>query len=59
MQNSKTLEAREAAQRLAANRRARRGIVAGYLHELSGRHADAARRPQRPAAPVLEPARSS
>jgi hypothetical protein len=60
MQNSKTLEAREAAQRLASRRRARRGLVAGYIHELSARHADtAALRRERPAARIPEPARST
>jgi hypothetical protein len=45
MQNPSTTEVREAAQRLATRRvRARRGLVAGYIHELSARHADDARR---------------
>jgi hypothetical protein len=44
MQNPSTTQAREAAQRLATRRRARRGLVAGYIHELSARHADDARR---------------
>ena len=41
MQNPIPTEAREAAQRLASRRRvrARRGLVAGYIHELSARHA--------------------
>jgi len=43
MQNPSTLEVREAAQHLASRRRARRGLVAGYIHELSARHADDAR----------------
>lgn len=30
----------EARQRLQLNRRARRGLVAGYIHELSERHRD-------------------
>jgi hypothetical protein len=59
MQNRKTLEAREAAQRLGSRRRARRGLVASYIHELSARHADAALRPERPAAPRPEPARTA
>jgi hypothetical protein len=59
MQKSKTLEAREAARRLDTRRRARRGLVAGYIHELSARHADAALRPERPAAPRPEPARTA
>jgi len=44
MQNPTTTQAREAAQRFATHRRARRGLVAGYIHELSARHADDARR---------------
>ena len=44
MQNPITPEVREAAQRVATGRRARRGLVAGYIHELSARHADDARR---------------
>ena len=44
MQNLSTTEVRQAAQRLATGRRARRGLVAGYIHELSARHADDARR---------------
>ena len=55
MQNRKTPEAREAAQRLAARRRARRGLVAGYIHELSARHAQDARRLER----LAEPARAA
>ena len=43
MQNPTPTEVREAAQRLASRRRARRGLVAGYIHELSARHADDAR----------------
>ena len=60
MQNRNTTQAREAAQRRASRRRARRGLVAGYIHELSGRHADAVdRRAERPAAPRLEPVRGA
>ena len=44
MKNPSPTEVREAAQRLASRRRARRGLVAGYIHELSARHADDARR---------------
>jgi len=40
MQNPSKTEVREAAPRLATRRRARRGLVAGYIHELSARHAD-------------------
>jgi hypothetical protein len=59
MQNPSTTQARDAARRLSTHRRARRGLVAGYIHELSARHADAAPRPERPAAPRLEPVRSA
>jgi hypothetical protein len=51
MQNRTTTEAREAAQSIASRRRARRGLVAGYIHELSARHAADARA-QRPRAAV-------
>ena len=44
MQNPSTTEVRDAARRLDTRRRARRGLVAGYIHELSARHADDARR---------------
>lgn len=47
MQNPSTTQVREAAQRLATRRRARRGLVAGYIHELSARHADDADRERR------------
>jgi hypothetical protein len=39
MADSRTPQARE----LAARRRAKRGFVASYIHELSARHADDAR----------------
>ena len=59
MQNPSPIEVREAAQRLATRRRARRGLVAGYIHELSARHADDARsereRPALYARTVSEP----
>ena len=51
MQNPNRAEVREAAQRLASRRRARRGLVAGYIHELSARHAADARA-SRPRPPV-------
>jgi hypothetical protein len=51
MQNPNFTEVREAAQRLASRRRARRGLVAGYIHELSARHAEDARA-SRPRPPV-------
>jgi hypothetical protein len=43
MQNPTPTEVRASEQRLASRRRARRGLVAGYIHELSARHADDAR----------------
>ena len=51
MQNTTTTEARAAARHHAVRRRAKRGLVAGYIHELSARHAaDASTRErQRPA----------
>jgi hypothetical protein len=39
MQNPSHPEVRDAARRLAAKRRAKRGLVAGYIHEISARHA--------------------
>jgi hypothetical protein len=44
MQDSKITAVRTANDRLATRRRAKRGLVAGYIHEISGRHAAAARR---------------
>jgi hypothetical protein len=46
----------ESAKRKAVRRRAKRGLVAGYIHEISGRHAAAAVRPQQPAQPAPQPA---
>jgi hypothetical protein len=46
----------EAAKRKAVRRRAKRGLVAGYIHEISARHAAAPARPQPPAAPAPQPA---
>jgi hypothetical protein len=60
MQETRIPAAPESAKRIAVRRRAKRGLVAGYIHEISGRHA-AAVRPQ-PAAsrvPAPEPARSA
>jgi hypothetical protein len=56
-----TASARETDNRLAVRRRAKRGLIAGYIHEISGRHAAtaaAAVRPQRVADPAPQPARS-
>jgi hypothetical protein len=42
MNNSRTSTAIDAARPLnARRRRVKRGVVASYLHEISGRHADA------------------
>lgn len=49
MQDSKITAVRTANDRLATRRRAKRGLVAGYIHEISGRHA-ATPRPVRAAA---------
>jgi hypothetical protein len=58
-ENRITAAAVEAAKRKAVRRRAKRGLVAGYIHEISGRHAAAAVRPQPPAQPAAEPARGT
>jgi hypothetical protein len=51
----------EAVRRRQRGKRVKRGLVAGYLHELSGRHAAAADRQPRPLAsePLPEPSRSA
>ena len=57
MQDTRTTTPEESAKRIAVRRRAKRGLLAGYIHELSVRHASttaAADRPQRPAEPVRE-----
>jgi hypothetical protein len=46
----------EAARRKAVRRRAKRGLVAGYIHEISGRHAAAAVRSREPAEALPQPA---
>ena len=48
----------ESAKRKAVRRRAKRGLVAGYIHEISGRHA-AAVRPKQPAEPAPQPVRGA
>jgi hypothetical protein len=45
LQDRKITAVRSANDRLATRRRAKRGLVAGYIHEISGRHAAAAARP--------------
>jgi hypothetical protein len=48
----------ESAKRTAVRRRAKRGLVAGYIHEISARHGAAERaRPQAEVAP--QPARTA
>jgi hypothetical protein len=59
MQDTRTTTAVESARRIAAaRRRAKRGLVAGYIHELSSRHGSpsAARKP---AEPAPQPARAT
>jgi hypothetical protein len=46
----------ESAKRIAVRRRAKRGLIAGYIHEISGRHASAAPAQPKPE-PVPQPAR--
>ena len=46
----------DAVKRLQSARRARRGLVAGYIHELSARHAGAPAEPRPLAAPVVKTA---
>jgi hypothetical protein len=43
LQDRKITAVRSANDRFATRRRAKRGLVAGYIHEISGRHAAAAR----------------
>jgi hypothetical protein len=56
MKDTQTRAPVETAKRTAVRRRAKRGLVAGYIHEISARHT-AAERPQAERAP--EPARSA
>jgi hypothetical protein len=58
-ENRIAIAAVEAAKRKAVRRRAKRGLVAGYIHEISGRHAAAAVRPQPPIEPAPQPARGA
>jgi hypothetical protein len=58
MQDTRTSAAVESAKRLAVRRRAKRGLVAGYIHEISARHASAVR-PQPAPEPAPQPARSA
>jgi hypothetical protein len=56
MQDTRTTPPAESASRTAVRRRAKRGLLAGYIHELSVRHSapHAARPPQQPSEPVRE-----
>jgi hypothetical protein len=49
----------ESAKRKAVRRRAKRGLVAGYIHEISGRHAADAVRATKPAEPAAQPVRGA
>ena len=49
----------ESARRIAVRRRAKRGLVAGYIHELSARHGSAVAPPKPVTEPVPEPARGA
>jgi hypothetical protein len=51
MQENRIPAKDESDRRTAVRRRAKRGLVASYIHEISGRHADAA-----PSRPKPEPA---
>jgi hypothetical protein len=58
MQDTRTSAPVESAKRIAVRRRAKRGLVAGYIHELSARHGSAVKpQPQREPAP--QPARGT
>jgi hypothetical protein len=48
----------ESEKRTAVRRRAKRGLVAGYIHEISGRHAASATPQPRPE-PAPQPARAA
>jgi hypothetical protein len=50
-----TAAAVESAKRRAVRRRAKRGLVAGYIHEISARHAAPSVGPHRPAEPATQP----
>jgi len=54
MQDTRTSAPVESARRMAVRRRAKRGLVAGYIHEISGRHASAVQ-----AQPAPQPASQS
>jgi hypothetical protein len=54
MQETRTSTPVESAKRIAVRRRAKRGLVAGYIHEISQRHT-----PVPPKQPKAEPARAA
>ena len=49
----------ESAKRTAVRRRAKRGLIAGYIHEISARHSTTPVRPQQPAEPAVPAARGA
>jgi hypothetical protein len=57
-ENRISVAAVESAKRTAVRRRAKRGLVAGYIHEISARHAAPVRR-QQPVEPAPQPARGA
>jgi hypothetical protein len=58
MKDIRTPAAVESARRTAVRRRAKRGLVAGYIHEISARHG-AAERPLPQAERAPQPARTA
>jgi hypothetical protein len=56
MQENRIPAKDESDKRTAVRRRAKRGLVAGYIHEISGRHATTAP-PQPKPEPAPQPAR--
>ena len=58
MQDTRTSAPVESAKRIAVRRRAKRGLVAGYIHEISARHGSTDRR-LKPAEPAPQPARGA
>jgi hypothetical protein len=56
MQQNRIPAKDESDRRIGVRRRAKRGLVAGYIHEISGRHAAAAPRATQPPQPRPEPA---
>jgi hypothetical protein len=58
MQDNRIPATVESEKRIAVRRRAKRGLVAGYIHEISGRHA-ASTPPQPKPDPAPQPARAT